>query len=171
MDVMKQFQTPSKMGLGGHWRWEICPELVHIEPKMKSYIDREIKILSEGPGANKHEENMMKYGGCIEDIWRKYERAQTFPSPSMTSHSGILWSSKYEGNMKECVENMKENEEICVDILDLALPHLYGPWGLEKFRFLPLYMGLQTWKNSTPKLPSELWNLEKFQALPLYRLI
>ena len=58
-----------------------------------------------------------------------------------------------------------------VNILGLALPYLYGPWDLEKFRILPLYMGLGTWKNSTTDLPPELWDSEKFQALPLYRLI
>ena len=34
-----------------------------------------------------------------------------------------------------------------VNILDLTLPYLYGPWDLEKFRTLPLYMGVGTWKN------------------------
>ena len=63
---------------------------------------------------------------------------------------------KYVENMKEYVENMKEYMKKYVDILDLALPYLYGPWDLEKLRFLPRYMGLGTWKNSTPKLPSEL---------------
>ena len=38
-----------------------------------------------------------------------------------------------------------------VNILDLALPYLYEPWDLEKFRILPLYMGLGSWKNSTPE--------------------
>ena len=33
-----------------------------------------------------------------------------------------------------------------------------------------IYMGLETWKNSTPKLPPRLWDLAKFRALPLYRL-
>ena len=72
-----------------------------------------------------------------------------------------------------------------VNILDLALPYLYGPWDLEKFRavpsyslwdlgkfrILPLYMGFGTWKNSTLELLPGLSDLEKFQALPLYRLI
>ena len=77
-----------------------------------------------------------------------------------------------------------------VNILDLAIPYLYGSWDLEKFwappsyshwdleKFwiLPLYMGLGIWKNSTPELPPELRDLEKFRssflhlALPLYRL-
>ena len=76
--------------------------------------------------------------------------------------------------MKEYVENMKEYVKICrnmkkyVNILDLALPYLYGPWDLQKFRappsyskfrILPLYMGLGTWKNSTPELPPGLWAL------------
>ena len=50
-----------------------------------------------------------------------------------------------------------------VDVLDLALPCLYGPWDLEKFPIpLPLY---GPWgKNSTLELPPELWGLEKFQS-------
>ena len=85
---------------------------------------------------------------------------------------------KYEGNMKEYVENMKEyvknmkeyvkntkkhveNMKKYVD-KDLALPYLYGPWDLEKFRFLSLYMGFGTWQNSTPELPSQFRNLEKY---------
>ena len=83
--------------------------------------------------------------------------------------------------MKEYLKNMKEY----VNVLDLALPYLYGLWDLEKFqappsynlwdlekfRILPLHMGLATCKNSTPELPPGPWDLEKFQALPLYRLI
>ena len=83
-----------------------------------------------------------------------------------------------------------------VDILNLALPYLYGPWDLRKFRAPPsyslwdleqfrslhIYMGFGIWKNSTPKLPPglwdfknselppRLWDLEKFWALPLDRL-
>jgi len=49
-----------------------------------------------------------------------------------------------------------------VDIMDLALPYVYEPRDLEKFRFLPLHMDLETWKNSTPELPRGLWNLAKF---------
>ena len=30
------------------------------------------------------------------------------------------------------------------NILNLALSYLYGPWDLEKFRILALYMGLET---------------------------
>ena len=41
----------------------------------------------------------------------------------------------------------------------------------EKFRILPLYMSLGTWKTSTPELPPGLWDLEKFQVLPLYRFM
>ena len=81
-------------------------------------------------------------------------------------------------------EEIWRNMKKYVDILDLALPYLYGPWDLEKFRappsyslwdlekfrILPLYMGLGTWKNSTPELPPRLWDLEKFRVLPLYRL-
>ena len=52
-------------------------------------------------------------------------------------------------NMKEYVKNMEEYEEI----LDLALPYLYGSWDLEKFRTPPSY---------------SLWDLEKFRILPLY---
>ena len=66
-----------------------------------------------------------------------------------------------------------------VNILDLALPYLYGPWDLEKFRaqpsyspwdldkfrIIPLYMGLGTWNNSTPELPLGLWDLEKFENM------
>ena len=63
--------------------------------------------------------------------------------------------------MTESVENMKEYDKY-VNILDLAIPYLYGPWDLEKFRILPLYMGLGTWKNSTSELPPGLWDLEKF---------
>ena len=58
-----------------------------------------------------------------------------------------------------------------IDILFLALPYLYEPRDLEKFRFLPLYiwaLGLR--KISTPELPSRLWDLEKFWAPPLYSL-
>ena len=43
---------------------------------------------------------------------------------------------EYVENKKEYVENMKEyvkNTKKYVDILDLALPYLYGPWDLEKF--------------------------------------
>ena len=83
--------------------------------------------------------------------------------------------------MKEYVKNMKKY----VNSFDLALPYLYGPWNLDKFRappsyslwdfekfqILPLYMGLGTWRNSTPELPPGLWDLEKFQSLPLYKLI
>ena len=43
---------------------------------------------------------------------------------------------EYEENMKEYVKNMKEYE---VDILDLALPYLYRPWDLKKFRAPPSY--------------------------------
>ena len=39
-----------------------------------------------------------------------------------------------------------------VNILDLALPYLYEPWDLEKFRAPPSY---------------SLWDLEKFRTLPL----
>jgi len=63
--------------------------------------------------------------------------------------------------MTESVENMKEYDKY-VNILDLAIPYLYGPWDLEKFRILPLYMGLGTWKNSTSELPPGLWDSEKF---------
>ena len=72
-------------------------------------------------------------------------------------------------NMKEIWRNMWKiwrNMKKYVDMLDLALPYLYGPWDLEKFPFLPLDMGLETWKNSMPELPSELWDLEKFWASP-----
>ena len=74
-----------------------------------------------------------------------------------------------------------------VDILDLTLSYLYGPWDLEefrappsyslwdleKFRILPVYMGLGTWKNSTPELPLGLWDLKYFKLrlyLCLYKL-
>ena len=50
---------------------------------------------------------------------------------------------KYVENMKEYVENVKEyvkntkkyveNMKEYVDILDLALPYLYGRWDLENF--------------------------------------
>ena len=59
--------------------------------------------------------------------------------------------------MKEYVENMKNSPS-------------YRLGDLEKFRILPFYMGLGTWKNSTAELLPGLWDLEKFQALPLYRL-
>ena len=74
-------------------------------------------------------------------------------------------------NMKKYVENLKEYEEICQYILDLygpwdlkkfRVPSLYSFWDLEKFRILPFYVGLGTWKNSTPELPPGLWDLEKF---------
>ena len=94
-----------------------------------------------------------------------------------------IWMNMWKiwRNMSTMWRNMKKY----VNILDLALPYLYGPWDLEKFReppsyslwdlekfrILPLCMDLGTWKNSTPELPPGLWNLEKFQALPLYRLI
>ena len=55
---------------------------------------------------------------------------------------------EYVENMMEYVENMKKY----VDILDLALPYLYGPWDLEKFRAPPSY---------------SLWNYEKIQISPL----
>ena len=80
--------------------------------------------------------------------------------------------------MKEYVENMKKY----VNILDLSLTYLYGPWdlekfrapplyslwGLEKFRILPLHMGLGTWKHSMPELPPGLWDLEKFLSSSLH---
>ena len=44
--------------------------------------------------------------------------------------------------------------------------YLYGSWDLEKFRFLPLYIGLGTWKNSTPELSPRVWDLEKFGSSP-----
>ena len=47
---------------------------------------------------------------------------------------------------------------------------IYMGLGLEKFRFLPLYIGFGTWKNSTPELSPRLWDLKKFRALPLCRL-
>jgi len=50
-------------------------------------------------------------------------------------------------------------------------PPSYSLWDLEKFRILPPYMDLGTWKNSTPEFPPGLWDLKKFQALPLYRFI
>ena len=76
-------------------------------------------------------------------------------------------------NMKEYVENMKEYEEICryigfgtpISIWALEkfrAPPSYSLWDLKKFRILPLYMGLGTWKNSTPELPPGLWDLQKF---------
>jgi len=37
--------------------------------------------------------------------------------------------------MKKYLENMKKY----VDVLDLALSYLYGPWDLEKFGALPSY--------------------------------
>ena len=49
--------------------------------------------------------------------------------------------------MKEYVENMKKY----INILDLALSYLYGPWDSEKFRAPPSY---------------SLWDLEKFRILP-----
>ena len=73
-----------------------------------------------------------------------------------------------------------------VNILDLGLPYLYvfwdlekirakirappsySLWDLEKFRIFPLYMGLGTWKNSTPELPPGLWCLEKFRSSSLH---
>ena len=67
---------------------------------------------------------------------------------------------------------MKEYEKNISRYIGFGTPiSMYKPWDLEKFRFLPLYMGLGTWKNSTPELPSELWDSEKFQALTLNRLI
>ena len=61
-----------------------------------------------------------------------------------------IWQymKEYVKNTKEYVKNMKEYDEY-VNILDLALPHLYGPWDLEKFRNLPLYGP---------------WDLRKFHA-------
>ena len=68
--------------------------------------------------------------------------------------------------MKEYVKSMKEYEEICqyiefgtpISIWALGLEKFRAPpsdslWDLEKFRILPLYMGLGTWKYSTPELP------------------
>ena len=55
-----------------------------------------------------------------------------------------------------------------VNILDLTLPYLYGPLDLGKFQTLHLYMGVGTWKSSTPELPPGLWNLEKFRSSALH---
>ena len=84
------------------------------------------------------------------------------------------------------------------NILDLALPYLYGPWDFEKFlhivsgtwensEFSPFiwalglgkiprpsfFLGSGTWKNFDlhPYIyiyGDRLWDLEKFLALPLY---
>ena len=93
-----------------------------------------------------------------------------------------MWN--YEGMRRKYEGICEKYEEICWYIGYGALIYLYEPWDLEKlraplsyslcdlekFRIL-LYMGLETWKNSTPELPPGLWDLDKFQVVPLYRLI
>jgi len=106
--------------------------------------------------------------GKYEGICQKYEEI----CQNMQEYEGN--TTEYVENMKEYVKNMKKyvkNMKKYVNILGLALPYLYGPWDLEKFRILPLYMGLGTWKSFTPKRSPGLRDSEKFQALPLYRLI
>jgi len=52
----------------------------------------------------------------------------------------VEYMKEYVKNMKEYVENMKEyvkNMKEYVNISDLALPYLYGPWDSEKFRAPP----------------------------------
>ena len=80
--------------------------------------------------------------------------------------------------MSNYVKNMKEYEEIRlyigfgtpISVWALGLrkipstAFIYSLWDLEKFRILPLYMGLGTWRNYTPELPPGLWALEKFHA-------
>ena len=56
------------------------------------------------------------------------------------------------------------------NILDLALPYLCGPWDLEKFRILPLYMGLRTWKKFHAQAPSWTLGFEKMLSFPFLRL-
>jgi len=65
---------------------------------------------------------------------------------------------EYVENMKEYVENMKEYEEIC-QYIGFGTPISIWALGLEKFQILPLYIGLETWKNSTPSflLGSRTW--------------
>ena len=54
----------------------------------------------------------------------------------------VEYLKEYKKNTKKEVENMweyVENMEEYVNILDLALPYLYGPCDLEKFRVPPSY--------------------------------
>ena len=81
--------------------------------------------------------------------------------------------------MKEYEEICGKYEEICEKYEEICRKYegicrygsvsiyLYVLWDSGKFRILPLYMGLGTWKNSTPKLLPGLWDFEKIQALPL----
>ena len=74
----------------------------------------------------KYEGIRRKYDAIYEEIWRN------------------MW--KIWKNMPKIWRSKKEYVNI---ILDLALPYLYGPWNLEKFRAPPSY---------------SLWDLEKFHA-------
>ena len=49
-----------------------------------------------------------------------------------------------------------------VNVLDFALPYLYGPWDLEKFRAPPSYNLWGKILNSSPLYGP--WDLEKFHA-------
>ena len=76
---------------------------------------------------------------------------------------------EYVENMKEYVKNMKKyvkNMKEYVNILNLALPYLYGPWDLEKFRAAPSYSlwGRGKIPNSPPLYGP--WDLKKFQIPP-----
>jgi len=53
---------------------------------------------------------------------------------------------EYVQNMKKYVQNMKEYEEIC-RLLDFALPYLYGPWDLGKFRIRASFKALELRKS------------------------
>jgi len=59
----------------------------------------------------------------------------------------VEYMKEYAKNMKEYVKNMKEYEEIICQ-------YIYWIW------YSHIYMGLGTWKNSTPELPPGLWDLE-----------
>ena len=66
---------------------------------------------------------------------------------------------------------MMEYEEIC-RYSGVGTPiYLYGPWDLERFRFLPPLYGPWDLKKFHARASFRALGLKKFQALPLYRLI
>mgnify|MGYP000967656821 CR=1 FL=1 len=86
----------------------------------------------------------------------------------------IMRSLLYEGICKKYEKICGKYEAICGKYEELCryiglgtpISNLYGPWDLEKFRFLPLYMALGTWKNSKLCLYIGSGILENFELLP-----
>ena len=79
--------------------------------------------------------------------------------------------TNYVENVKECVKNIKKyikNMKEYVNILDLALPYLYGPWDLEKF-----HARASSWVLGLGKILSsasiQALEFEKMLSLPFLR--